>query len=174
MDKEAIADLLEDKHQTLFKWLEQHDLEKWEIGPDQKWTTGQQVLHLLQSIKPLNTALSLPKFILRYRYGVSNRTPRDYDNVVQRYLERLEEAKGMVSPYSQGMKVPRTKDKIYLLTRLKVESKKLQHKTKRWLDSDLDNLILPHPLMGKMPVREILMWMAYHTEHHTKQLIENY
>ena len=72
------------------------------------------------------------------------------------------------------MKVPKDSDKEYLLNRLKVENKKLQHKINKWKDKDLDNLILPHPLMGKMPVRELVMWTAYHVEHHTKQLMDKY
>jgi len=174
MDQDAISLLLEDKHTTLFNWLEQHDQELWETGPEGKWTAGQQVLHLLQSIKPLNLALSLPKLFLKYKYGVANRDVRDYDTVVNRYLERLEDYKNIVSPYSKAMKVPKQKDKQYLINRLQVESKKLQHKTKKLSNKNLDALILPHPLMGKMPIREIIMWTAYHTEHHTKQLIENY
>jgi len=174
MDKEDIADLLEHKYRTLFNWLEQHDNMQWEIGPEGKWTTGQQVLHLLQSIKPLNTALSLPKFLLKYKYGVTNRDVRDYDSVIKRYQERLPEAKEATFKGSQKMTPPKLQDKNYLITRLKVENKKLQHKVKKWTDKDLDNLILPHPLMGKMPVREIIMWSAYHAEHHTKQLMEKY
>ena len=66
MNKETIAELLDEKHQTLSNWLNKQDAERWETGPEGKWTTGQHVLHLLQSIKPLNTALSLPKFILKF------------------------------------------------------------------------------------------------------------
>ncbi len=174
MDKYKIADLLESKHQTLFNWLEQHDSERWETGPEGKWTTGQHILHLLQSIKPLNTALSLPRFVLKYKFGTSNRAVRDYDAIVNRYLERLEEAKGITFKGSQNMKIPKLKEKTYLLNRLQIEHKKLQHKTKKWSDTALDTLILPHPLMGKMPVREIIMWTAYHVEHHTKTLQELY
>ena len=72
------------------------------------------------------------------------------------------------------MKVPNLKEKEYILTRLQVENKKLQYKTKKMSDKNLDTLILPHPLMGKMPVREIIMWTAYHIEHHTKTLQEKY
>jgi uncharacterized damage-inducible protein DinB len=174
MDKYKIADLLESKHQTLFNWLEQHDSERWETGPEGKWTTGQHILHLLQSIKPLNTALSLPRFVLKYKFGTSNRAVRDYDAIVNRYLERLEEAKGITFKGSQNMKIPKLKEKTYFLNRLQVEQKKLQHKTKKWSDTALDTLILPHPLMGKMPVREIIMWTVYHVEHHTKTLQESY
>lgn len=174
MHKEEITELLENKHQTLFYWLESQDIEKWQSGPEGKWTTGQQALHLLQSIKPLNTAMSLPKFVLNYKFGKSNRGLRDYDAVVKRYQERLVDAKGITFGPSQNMKIPKNADKEYILNRLKVENKKLQHKIIKWKDKDLDTLVLPHPLMGKMPVREIVMWTAYHIEHHTKQLIEAY
>ena len=175
MDKDSIADLLEEKHQRLINWLEHQDDEKWEQGPKDKWTQGQVTLHLLQAIKPLNTALSLPKFFLRYKFGKANREVRDYDTVIKRYQERLKNVpEGATFGPSRNMKVPSIKDKPYLLTRLQMESKKLQYKTRKMSDKNLDTLILPHPLMGKMPVREILMWTSYHVEHHSKQLMTNY
>jgi hypothetical protein len=174
MDKAAIADLVDQKHQDLFQWLHTQPSERWEQGPEGKWTTGQHTLHLLQSLKPLNLALSMPKFLLRYKYGTANRSPRPYDAIVKRYHERLEGAKGKTYKGSQNMKVPSLKDKEYIINRLEVECKKLQHKTKKWSDKDLDHLILPHPLMGKMPVREMIMWTAYHVTHHTESLKANY
>ena len=69
MDKEAIADLIEAKHSQLITWFEQQPEKSWTEGPDGKWTSGQQALHLLQSIKPLNKALSMPKFVLRYKFA---------------------------------------------------------------------------------------------------------
>ncbi|RKE94753.1 DinB family protein [Ichthyenterobacterium magnum] len=174
MDKDTIVNLLEDKHQDLINWLENHDEDKWETGPNGKWTTGQHVLHLLQSIKPLNDALSMPKFMLRYKFGKSNRDLRNYDAIVNRYQERLVEAQGKTYKGSQNMKIPKLKDKAYILTRLQVENKKLQAKTLRWKDEALNDYILPHPLMGKMPIRELMMWTAHHVEHHTNTLKEKY
>ena len=175
MHKDEIVDKLEEKHQILINWLESHDSDKWLEGPEGKWTAGQQALHLLQSIKPLNDALSMPKFILRYKFGKANRDVRDYDAIVKRYKERLVDAQGKTYKGSQNMKIPTVKEKKYILNRLQVENKKLQYKTqKRWSDKQLNTYILPHPLMGKMPVREIIMWTAYHVEHHTKILQKNY
>ena len=174
MDKEAIADLIEDKHSTLITWLKNQPEDSWTQGPKGKWTTGQQALHLLQSIKPLNNALSMPKFLLRYKYGKANRPVRDYDAIVKRYQERLEDVKGKTFKGSQNMKVPTLSEKEYILSRLQTEHKKLQYKTKKISDKNLDTLILPHPLMGKMPIREIIMWTGYHVEHHTETLKEKY
>jgi len=174
MDKEAIADLIETKHSELISWLENQPEDSWIQGPDGKWTTGQHALHLLQSIRPLNDALSLPKFLLRLKFGKANRPVRDYDAIVQRYQERLEDAKGKTFKGSKNMKIPTLSDKHYILNRLQTEYKKLQYKTRKISDKNLDTVILPHPLMGKMPVREIIMWTAYHVEHHTTTLKTNY
>ena len=174
MQKDDIILKLEEKHQILLNWLKTQEEENWETGPENKWTTGQQVLHLLQSIKTLNNALSFPKFILKFKFGQSNREVRDYDTVVNRYHERLKEVKGNTFGPSQNMKVPKLEEKQYLLNRLQTENKKLQYKTNKWTDKQLNSHILPHPLMGKMPVREIIMWTAYHVEHHTKALLDNY
>lgn len=174
MDKETIADLIEAKHSELISWLKNQPEESWSQGPEGKWTTGQQALHLLQSIKPLNNALSMPKFLLRYKFGKANRPVRDYNAIVKRYQERLEDAKGKTFKGSENMKVPTVSEKEYILNRLQTEQKKLQYKTNKISDKNLDTLILPHPLMGKMPIREIIMWTAYHVEHHTDTLKKHY
>jgi len=175
MHKDDIITKLEEAHQDLHTWLANPEhQEKWITGPEGKWTTGQQALHLLQSIKPLNDALSMPKFLLKFKFGKANREVRDFETVVSRYNERLKDAQGKTYKGSRNMKVPKESDKDYILNRLQIENKKLQAKTLRWKDKDLDTYILPHPLMGKMPVREIIMWTAHHVNHHTQTLKEKY
>lgn len=174
MKKDDIIILLEDKHQQLFDWLAEQPEETWENGPQEKWTTGQHILHLVDSIKKLNHAMSYPKFLLKYKFGTSNRALRSYDEVTKRYQEKLALNQEKAKAFNSGLKSPTIQQKKQLLTTLQVQNKKLQHKTRKWKDKDLDNLILPHPLMGKMPIREIVMWTAHHTEHHTKTLIDKH
>jgi len=174
MQKEDIINKLEDAHSNLFEWLNNQDVKGWETGPENKWTTGQHAMHLLQSIQPLNKALGMPKFLLKYKFGKANREVREFDAIAARYNERLKESKGITFRGSQNMKVPSIQEKRQLLEKLQVENKKLQRKTQKWKDKDLDVCILPHPLMGKMPVREIIMWTAYHVNHHLETLKEHY
>ena len=63
---------------------------------------------------------------------------------------------------------------IHYLTKMQIQHKKLQYKTRKINDVNLDTLVIPHPLMGKMTVRELIMWAAYHTEHHTTILKKLY
>jgi hypothetical protein len=37
---------------------------------------------------------------------------------------------------------------------------------KKWADSQLDQYIVPHPLLGKITLRELCYFTIYHTYHH--------
>lgn len=167
MDKLAIADLIEEKYQVLFDWLNQQPTENWETGPEGKWTTSQHILHLVNSLQLLNNALSYPRFFLKYKFGLSNRPSRSYEEVVKKYQDKLVENLDKSIEFNKDLKSPLLKDKPRLMTRLQIQHKKLQYKTRKISDVNLDTLVIPHPLMGKMTVRELIMWAAYHTEHHT-------
>lgn len=174
MTKEAIADLLEEKHQVLFDWLENQPDDNWEKGPDEKWTVGQQILHLVNSLQLLNNALSYPRFFLKYKFGLCNRDPRNYKTIVTKYQQKLIENKDRARVFNQKLKKPIQKDRERLITKLHIQNKKLQYKLKKISDVNLDTLVIPHPLMGKMTIREIIMWTAHHTEHHTEILTMTY
>jgi len=81
IERNEIADLIEIKHQELFTWLEKQPQENWELGPKGKWSTGQHILHLTDSLQLLNNALSYPRFFLKYKFGTCNRAPKDYNTV---------------------------------------------------------------------------------------------
>lgn len=40
----------------------------------------------------------------------------------------------------------------------------------KWSDKALDSYLLPHPLLGKMTVREILFFTLYHNLHHVNDV----
>lgn len=174
MHKKEIADLLDSKHQMLLNWLQHQPIENWEKGPVDKWTTGQHILHLINSLQLLNNALSYPKFILKYKFGTCNRATRSYEEVVKNYQEKLEKHQEKAKEFNKNLKSPTLQEKERLLTRFQIQHKKLQYKTLRIKDKTLDTLVLPHPLMGKMTLREIIMWTIYHTEHHFKTLQKQY
>lgn len=174
IERSEIVHSLEDAHQRLFKWLDDLPDAYWEEGPPGKWTVGQQIRHLLQSLSQLNKALGIPKVFLGWRFGIANRPVRSYDEVVARYKARLTANPGVVAPAARGMPVPTQDERPDMVKRLRREEKRLSRTALKWSDRDLDRYILPHPLMGKMPIRELIMWTAFHTEHHLRQLENNY
>ena len=125
MNKKAITELLEQKHQDLFDWLENASEEKWMSAPEGKWTVGQHVQHLLNSVQLLNHAMSFPPFLLKYKYGSANRELRSYDAVAKRYEEKLRANLERAEQFNSNLKVPRVANKEAILTTLKIQNKKL-------------------------------------------------
>ncbi|NVK53767.1 MAG: DinB family protein [Flavobacteriaceae bacterium] len=172
MTQEEIVHLLEEKHQFLIELLEHKLEDKWELASENKWTVGQHALHLLDAAKLLNKALSYPKFILKYKFGMANREVRTYEEVTKRYQDRLKENQERARDFNKDLKIPTIADRKRIIDDLNKQKKKLLAITRSWKDKKLDTLLLPHPLMGRMIVREIIMWSAYHTEHHAVILKE--
>jgi len=174
MTKQEVIDTIKDKHQTLYDWLDGHPEQDWIKGPNGKWNTGEHIVHLIQSGQILNKALSLPKFYMKYKWGTNNRNNRTYPQVCKKYQDKLAANPGVVAKISQNMPTMAVADKSSYISKLDKEKLRLIHKFQKWKDKDLDTYLLPHPLMGRMTIREIVMWTAYHTEHHYKILKEKY
>lgn len=174
MTKAEVVDALNQKHQTLFEWLRNHPDQNWIHGPQDKWNTGEHIVHLIQSENALNKALLLPKFYLKYKFGTNNRDNRTYHEIVKKYQDKLANNPGAVANISRKMPIITLENKNSYISKLDKEKKKLIKKFQNWTEHDLDTYLLPHPLMGRMTVREIVFWTVYHTEHHYNNLKSNY
>lgn len=174
MTKDEVIHVLEQKHQALFLWLENHPDKAWAKGPQGKWNTGEHIVHLIQSEKALNKALRIPKFYLKYKFGTNNRDNRTYQQIVKKYQDKLAANPGVVAAISQNMPSITIDSKASYITKLDKEKETLIKKFRKWTESDLDTYLLPHPLMGRMTIREIVSWTAYHTEHHYNILRSSY
>lgn len=132
--------------------------------PSGKWSVGQNLEHLIRSLAPVNQALLLPGFILRLLFGTPNRKPRTYQELVDRYNQKLA-AGGRAS----GRFVPPSivwNDRDKKIAALHRERDKMIARLSSWSESKLDTYLLPHPLLGKLTLREMLFFSVYHIEHH--------
>jgi len=175
MNKQDIQSLLHSTYQHLADYVVSVDDHLWAQGPSGKWKAGQHIVHLSQSTAAINKALSMPKFLLRYKFGKANRPSRSYEEVIQRYQEKLAAADpSKTSPFSRNMPATDHTTKTKDLLELKLHTERLVKLVGRLSDKQLDKLLLPHPLMGRMTLREITMWNAYHAEHHEQVLRDKY
>ena len=170
--KEEIIASLQEKSVSLIKWVSEQEDDKLGISIDDKWSTGQQLSHLTKSIKPLVMIMSKPKFVMKLVFGTSNRDTRNYMAVVEKYNTKL--AKGGVSTSQFSPKPVFPADKKRLLSDYTTYSEKLERLVNRYSENELDKYILPHPLLGKLTLREMMFFTIYHTQHHTESLKELY
>lgn len=166
MTKSDIATLTMENTAKMKALFTSNAPELWEKGLPNKWTTGQHVIHLIQSANAINKAIWLPGFVLKWQFGVANRASRTYNEVMDRYHEKLAAKQGVVAPVSRNMPVSLLSDKTNRLAELDKAYTKTVKYMLQFSDKQMDTLIVPHPLMGKMVMREFFMWNAGHIKHH--------
>ena len=165
MNSSEIIEFLSNTHARLNEHLENQDAELFNASSDGKWSTAEHVIHLTKSIAPLFNALTKPKFILRYMFGKPNRGVRTYDEVKSRYYMKLADVPlGVTSPFVPNENDDLTKEKV--LAQYRSEQDRLHRVIGKWKDRKLDKYLLPHPLLGKVLVREMLYFTDFHTMHH--------
>jgi len=163
-DKSQIISALTEKVDAFNNYISSLGKDQFEATPDGKWSAGQNLGHLIRSIKPLQLAYGLPKFILKWKFGLANRPSKGYDELVAKYKIRLSEggrASGRFIPPAIHFEQKDSLTKTYEL-----QKQKLIRKIKRQSEKDLDKYILPHPLLGKLTLREMLFFTIHHNEHH--------
>ena len=138
--------------------------------PNGKWSAGQHLQHLIISAKMVNRALYLPKWLLRILFGKNNRPKRSYEETVAKYQLKL--ANGGVAP--ANFEPPKTltfNQKQQLLNAFAQQQERLIAHLQGLSNQQLDTLLLPHPLLGKITLREMFFFTIYHTQHHTQIIL---
>lgn len=130
-----------------------------------KWSAAQNLDHLIKSTDPLTQGLKMPKLALR-AMGKPNRPGRGYDEIVAKYQAKLAAGGAAMGPY---LAAEGALDQQELVDKWRKSVEKLIAAIeKNWSDeAKLDDYLLPHPLLGKLMVREMLFFTLYHTRHHT-------
>lgn len=130
-----------------------------------KWSPLQHLDHLVISIKAINRALRwVPKWVLRWRFGRPNRPGRTYDELVARYRARLQERNFVNNPFASA-RVTGDQEADLRAAFVK-EHEQFIRLFMKWSEKDLDAYLLPHPLLGKLTLREFLFFVSYHVGHH--------
>lgn len=164
MDRARIISELERSHERLLATVLALPPDKLAVSRNGKWTPAQHVEHILRAVQPLTLVLLVPRWFLRWRFGKPNRQPRDYEALVARYKEKLA-AGGRASGRFVPPPVPASKAES-ITAKLRNSVATLARRVNGWSERDLDTVLLPHPLLGKLTVREMLFFTIYHAQHH--------
>lgn len=170
MTKDTLKIKLEENHKTFLNIINNLSDDLFVQSKFEKWSAGQQLEHIYLSVKPVRQALSLPKYLLSILWGKANRKSRNYDELVIKYLGKLSNGgKAPLRFIPSTVALERKPALRELLTR---EIIRLNKKIDKFSESELDKFVLPHPLLGKLTIREMLYFSIYHVEHHQKSITE--
>lgn len=136
------------------------------LQPGNKWSIAQNLVHLTLAANMTRLAFQLPKFIVRIYGGTPNRASRSYEQLVERYRQKLAEG-----GQATGLYIPKsttgTEGKENLIRQFERSMHKLTRAFRRnWKEEQLDDYLAPHPLLGKLTLRELGYFTIYHTIHH--------
>jgi len=132
------------------------------------WSPADNVRHLVKSARPVIAALRIPRLGLRMAFGRATRPSRTYEDLRRDYRATLAAGgdAGRFAP--RPMRLPSDPElfRERLLHRRAVTEAALAAGANRWRDGDLDLYRLPHPLLSRLTVREMLFFTLYHGVHH--------
>ena len=155
---------LQENHRSFIDYIHSLKDDEFMFSYNGKWTAGQQLDHICRAVKPLTLAFGLPNFTLKLLFGKANRASRTYEGLVKKYKTKLESggrATGRFIP--QPITISQRETKAMALSK---SIDKICTQIKEYSEQDLDELILPHPLLGKLTIREMLYFTIFHVEHH--------
>jgi hypothetical protein len=166
MNRSEIVNALINNHTQFIRTLQAMPAEEVKRSMNGKWSPAQLLDHLVRSVSPVRLAFSLPSFVLKWKFGTANRPSRTYEALVEKYHAKLSEGGKASGSFIPGGNID-----------VKAHSDKLMNvvhslctKIGSYSEDQLDRYILPHPLLGKLTLREMLYFTAYHVDHHHAQI----
>jgi hypothetical protein len=170
MNKSEIQEQLRQHHAAFAHTVEQLSDEAFLFTKNGKWSAGEQLDHIIKSISPVIMVFGLPKFVPRLLYGHPNRASRSYEQVAIDYQQLLDNGAKATGKY-----IPREVPIAFRQRRtekLKKASELLAKNLNAYAEAQLDQYQVPHPLLGKMTIRELLYFTIYHVQLHNKSVKE--
>ncbi len=138
--------------------------------PEGKWSPAQQVKHLIISADRTRLVYVLPKFVVRWYAGKPNRPSRSYDELVGKYKMKLEQG-GKASGRFVPKPIAASYGKEKMLGQFIKSMDKLAHVIQsNWKEPLLEQYLAPHPLLGKITLRELGYFTIHHTYHHLESI----
>jgi len=167
--KVELISILKDSRQRVIEWFTKIPAQDFFTRQGEVWSPSDNVDHLIRAHKPITMAMKLPKFVLQLIFGKANRPSKSYEALCEKYLGALRQggrAGGTFLPTQESPEGNAEERKKKILDQLSKVSAELISVAEKWDENVLDKYILPHPLIGKLTVREMLYFTIYHNLRH--------
>lgn len=140
-------------------------------APEGKWDAGQVLEHLVLCVKPLVQVYGMPAAQVEATFGREVRPNRSYQEIHDAYYVQLN--KGGKAPNRFEPPASPFSDRDTHLASLSGLIGQLNTLIAQMPESDLESLLIPHPLLGKITLKEMLYNAIHHAQHHQAQ-VEKY
>lgn len=149
-------------------WIGELPVDVFFASQDANWSPAEQVAHLIKSIQPVAFALGLPRSVLRLFF--SARTHRSFEEIRDIYQSHLKGGAqaGRFAPSKRPAPEDPEATRKKIVNKWHTATASLLKHISDWPEPALDKSGLPHPILGRLSVREMLYFTLYHQSHHLK------
>jgi hypothetical protein len=166
-NRRAIVEALEAAHEEAVVYWDQYTTPSFFLPHGEHWSAADHVRHLTRSMAPILPVLRVPRLALRVAFGAPTEPPRSLEQIGSVYMAALDAggtAGRFAPPPEKGARDQVRRDRI-----MDTHSETLRGLTQameRWSEAELDAYRLPHPLLGRLSVREMMFFTLVHNRHH--------
>jgi hypothetical protein len=167
MTKHELIQAFFNNHQEMIDYVASLTDEEFTFSQNKKWSAGQQFSHVYLTLLPFPKVLPSKEFILQ-KFGKINRPTWSYDLVIENYFKTSRQSPEQYLPEQVD-----AEQKATITANIQNVLSSIQQLLNEYTDEELDTLVLPHPLLGNLTIREMFYLMSYHATHHLRQTIQN-
>ena len=171
MDKKEVINRLNKEYGDFTDYINGLSESDYKYRFEEKWSAKQQLEHIEMCVKPLVQVYGMPKPLIEQNFGKVDRPNKSYQELLDDYLKKLSE--GGKAPNQYVPDDENITHKGQLVESLKSLIEKLNYRISEFEEAELESLMIPHPLLGKITLKEMLYNAIYHVQHHKNQAIEN-
>ncbi len=131
------------------------------------WSPAGHLRHLAKSVRAVARGMRLPAVALLF-FGLARGRSRSYEEIREAYGEALA-AGGKAGRFAPG---GGERDRDSVISEWLSSNRQLTDALAEWSEKALDRYRLPHPLLGKLTVREMLFFTIHHNAHHARRVLE--
>ena len=164
MNKTILIKSLDDSTAQFIELVKGLNKEEFEFNVNDKWSAGQDLMHLIKVLRIVNIGFTLPKPILHLLFGINKKESRSFEDLRQVYKNALEG--GAKAPTIYIPKPVSHTEKDSLIQKYASLNKSFIDKLNNHTSFELDRYRLPHPILGKISLGELASFTSFHTSHH--------
>ncbi len=173
VSRNEIRDAMRDQQREIVAYLDEMPIDRFFAPQGEYWSPAGHVRHLAKSERAVAKGFEQPKVLL-LAFGRSKNGSRPYEEVVKLYRSALD-AGGQAGPFGPSDRVPDLAEEDWrrqIMEHWDEAGQRLRKALLRWSEEQLDRYRAPHPLIGKLTLRELAQWNLYHNTHHARRIAE--
>ncbi len=138
------------------------------ISVNDKWSVCQNVQHITIGLIRLSNYLALPKASIKSNFGLSERASANFETCIKMFGNALENDIKTTDAFMPEINLEASIEE--LVSQGKDSLVAFISNLQNWSEEELEMYNCPHPVFGKVTVREILYFTIYHVQHHNETI----